>query len=506
MKKLIYRMAAVLCLVAAVVACNESDNYPYKTDFLPVQLPGSAKWSILDVNSGALVAKDAFDVAPSPVIGGMYYVMNEDGTFNFYNVAAPTTPVNKEPYGSVTVFCEDGYAVASKRGGALCVINKQCEVVKELPKEVAQCSMFSRGMAAYQNDLGLWGYIDVKGDTVIPARFATANLFVNDDKAVVIEPDQINDSTTHFSVIDKAGKVIFTANVLDYRPVQPFYIAGVLPVIKKDTIVCLNDKGEEVPTPNKYDAIEKAGYKDFTRTAGGFYIVMGKDGKMGVVDHDNNTLIDLKHERITDLSRERYIVGKDSLWNLIDAKGNDVGNVKFVHAHGGSESVFASRGFIDVNLAAASLMALVNPGSCAGVTRGTTLMDMNSLLGDNAEALVGQNVISIPQGPFIIRYLFDSLIATKADAQSPASFNFDAKVQIVNISLNVMHCGLETEANIISLCESAMGTRGFVLDTDNVFVDDMRQAINMGYRNGVVSLCFYTQRGDVKPLPRTPRK
>ncbi len=502
----------VLCLAAVLVGCgNNSDNYPYKTDYLPVQLAGSTKWSIMDVNTGEIIARDAFTQAPSPVVDGMFYVATDNGTYNYYNVSAPTQAVNSEPYGSVTVYSEDGVAVASKRGGPLCVIDKNCNVVKELPKEVSQCSMFSRGIAAYQNDLGLWGYINTKGDTIVPAKYAQANLFMNDDKAVVVEAHQDNDSTVHYQVVDKKGNVLFTADAREHGIIQPYYVNGVLPVVKNtdkgDTVVCLNGKGEEVPSPVKDpEAVEKAGYKNYNFTAGGVYIVIDKDNKMGVVDRDNNVLVPIKHDRLTDLRRDRYIVGKDSLYNIIDDKGNAVGKTKFAHAHGGTESIYATRGFIDVQLAAASMMAMLGQGTCAGATTGTTLMDMNSLLGDNAEPYVGQNGIAVTQGPFIIRYVFDGPLSSKADANTPASYNLGVRVLMVDISLNLSHCGLDTEAGIVGLIQAAMGTKGFVLEDNGLFVNDMNHVVSLGYDHGVVGLYYFIDRSIAKSLPRNPRK
>lgn len=496
----------MLCVVVALTACNENNSgYPYKTEYLPVQLPNSEKWSILDVNSGELLVKDAYDVAPSPVIDGMFYVMTEDGTYNYYNIDNPQTPVNKEPYGSVTVFSEDGLAVASKRGGSLCVINKQCEVVNELPKEVSQCSMFSRGMAAYQNDLGLWGYIDIKGDTVIAAKYATANLFVNDDLAIVIDEKMVNDTAVSYSVINKKGEVMFNASTTQYQFIQPYFIDGVLPVVKGDTVVCLNSKGEEVPNPNKsYDAVEKADYKNFSRTPGGNFIVLTKDDKMGVVDYNNKVIVKAVHERLTDLSNDRYIVGKDSLYNLIDNKGAPVGSVKFVHAHGGSESIYATRGFIDTNLAAASLLMMVGYNNCAGATTGTTLQDMVGILNPDPASSVGQNGIAMPQGPFIVRFMFDKEMASISN--DIPSYNMDARVVCVDVSLNAVNLALDTEDLIVNKVSGAMGTKGFILRDNNIFVNDLHQAISMGYNRGVVSLCFFMNADDAQSLPREPRK
>ena len=166
--KLFSRIAFAAVVALLMAACSGSETtYQYKTQYLPVQLVGSEKWSILDVNNGEVVAKDAFVNAPSPIVAGMFYVMNEDGSYDYYDVSAPTTPVAGH-FGSVTSFSDDGVAVCSRVGGSLCVIDRKGQVVKELPKEVLQCSMFSRGMAAFQNDNGSWGYINTSGDTIVP--------------------------------------------------------------------------------------------------------------------------------------------------------------------------------------------------------------------------------------------------------------------------------------------------------------------------------------------------
>ena len=68
--KTIKQIAVLCCMVALMVGCKEKSDYPYETEYLPVQLVGSEKWSILDVRSGELVAKDAYDIMPSAVVSG----------------------------------------------------------------------------------------------------------------------------------------------------------------------------------------------------------------------------------------------------------------------------------------------------------------------------------------------------------------------------------------------------------------------------------------------------
>ncbi len=176
--KIISRITFAALAVILLAACNSSDTtYQYKTQYLPVQLTGSEKWSLLDVNTGEVVAKDAFVNAPSPVVAGMFYVMNDEGSYDYYDVSSPSNPVAGH-FGSVTSFSDDGVAVCSRVGEPLCVIDRKGSVVKQLPKDVSQCSMFARGMAAFQNDNGSWGYINTSGDTIVPAIYSLSLIHI----------------------------------------------------------------------------------------------------------------------------------------------------------------------------------------------------------------------------------------------------------------------------------------------------------------------------------------
>ena len=506
-RNLLIRCAALAVVaLTSLVACQRGDNnsYSYKADYLPVQLVGSQKWSILDVNTGEVVVRDAFDEAPSAVVGGMFYVMTPDGLYNYYNVSDTKHPINAEPYGSVTAFGDNGLAVASRRGEALSVIDRTGKVVATLPREVSQCSMFSRGRAAFQNDMGLWGYIDEKGDTVIPARFSNANLFLHADWAVVVPDTQPSDTSALFSVIDLTGKVLFSSDINEHRVIQPVYVDGVLPVVKGDTIVCLDENGKEVANPNgDHSAVDKGGWDDFSRTAGGYFLVV-KGGKMGLVDKNNKQLIAPKWDRLIDVTADRYIAGNDSINRLVDLNGNAVGTAQFAHVHGSMENVYAARGIIDTDMAAAAMAMLLSPEGCAGGTAATTLMDMNRALGPEAAPYVGQNGLLIPQGPLVLNYIFDRPIAS-GDSTTTPTFNYDARLNCVATSLNVMHCGLNTEQEIVNKLSAVLGTRGYVFESEGIFVSEQGPVVALGYEDGIIDMNCYMNRALVKPLARKPR-
>ena len=503
--KLFSRIAFAAVVALLMAACSGSETtYQYKTQYLPVQLVGSEKWSILDVNNGEVVAKDAFVNAPSPIVAGMFYVMNEDGSYDYYDVSAPTTPVAGH-FGSVTSFSDDGVAVCSRVGGSLCVIDRKGQVVKELPKEVLQCSMFSRGMAAFQNDNGSWGYINTSGDTIVPANYSSANMFLYNDYAMVIDENQPNDSTVSFTVINKNGKVMFTANSSEYQPVQPYFINGVLPVVKGDTLVCLNEEGKEVANPiDDSDKVEKAGYADFSRTPSGDYIVI-KDKKTGMVDKNNQPLIPIEHDNLIDINGERLIAVDGDTYHIIDRNGKAVGNVKFSNAHVSEDNPFATRGFIDTDLAAVALMSLFEENSACGANANTTLMDMNGMLGTDARMYAGSNTLVMPQGPYIIQYVFDREVSSANADSTSASFNYDAKVDRVIISLNLNHCPANTEPAIVNKVESRLGTKGFVFARDGIFCSDYLTALTLGYDKGVMNLIYYMHFNESVPQVKNKR-
>ncbi len=499
-------VAFLLTLATLLCACNRDDTggYPYRTRYLPVQLVGSERWSLLDIETGAVLARDSFATAPSAVVNDMFYMRQPDGTYNFYNVNDPMTPVNSEPYGSVTSFGADGLALVSTRGGVLTVVDKQCHTIKSLPKDITQASMMTRGRAAIEDDRGNWGFIDERGEVVVPLEYTVVNAFLHDDATVVFAGEQASDSVMTFNVIDRNGNKLYSESTATYRLMSPYYRDGVLPTIKGDSLVCLDHTGAEVPNPlDNHAAVDSAGYDDFTRTPAGLFLIM-KDGKMGLVDKDNNVMIEPVNDRLFDLTPSRYIAMNDTVCNIVDEHGKPVGDARFVHAHGSVDNVYASRGFIDINLVTASLLTMFGTDGACGVGSGTTVMDMNAIMGDDARALVGRNTITLPQGPCVVQYMFNKDIAS-LQADSTATFNYDARVMAVGIAVNVSHCATDVEETVVQRLSGMMGRKGFVFDRDGIFTTDRSTAVALGYDNGNVNLYYYMNRSYAQPLPRSRR-
>lgn len=526
MKKFLVMMAVVATVMSLVSCSQEKSIYQQETKYLPVLLQGSKKWSILNVETGQLVAKDAFSEAPSPVVDDMFWVFNDNGRIDFYNVADCKNKVNKEVYGSATCF-SDGYAIVSKPGEPLQIIDKECNTVAKLSPSFLTASLFSHGRAVVHTDMDQYGYIDVKGDTVIKANMGYAAGF-NEDNVALVSFSSASDSAKVLSVIDSNGKKLYDLDSEKYQIITPFYRMGVLVVAKKDSLVCLDRNGKEVKNPLETPKkVKDGGYRDRVYAGNGKYMVV-KGDRMGLVDKENNVLIPFEYKFIQNISSTRYVVGKDSVMLLVDDHGKQVGKAKFVDFKPFNSEAQALRGYINMEVTAANLLSFIDEDMVCFAKKGSTLMDLNQLVGVQPAQYVGMKQIDRPLPPLFCSYIFDSEIAslsTSAPAATDslsapslsndtvpalsagpvAEFNYYAKLRGVSMSFLVLECAPGTEEALLKIMSNAMGSKGFKLNPDGTFTSEAGTAVVMGYENGIFKLNYYFNPNEMKPLPRKSR-
>lgn len=498
-------LAAIVALLMCACTSGSKSDYPLETKYLPVKLQGSAKWSILDITTGNVVAKDAFKNTPSSIIGDMFFVQNDSGTYDYYNVANPTKPINNVHYGSVTYFSTDGYAIASAKGGPLQVIDKTGKTVKMLSSEVAEATMFSHGLAVIRTDQGQCGYIKENGDTLFSADLDNAAAFLYEDAAIITR--QMQDSVYDITGIDTRGKELFKLSSAEYGVISPYFCNGVMPLQKGDTIVCIDHTGKEVPNPDAVpDSIKNAKYQNGQLTNGGYYIVV-RNNKVGMVDRNNKVMIPIEYLQVVDLTADRYIVASDSThFSIVDQNGKAVGNCKFDAYQLANTDLAAQRGFIDIDLTAASLMTMFNDSQACGAQKGSTLMDLNGLVGSDPNNYVGYNYVQQQIGAMAIRYFFDRNIASIAEGTMTPQFNLDARISAVSIDYDVHQCADNTESELLHKIQNSLGMLGFVLGDNGVSVSDLGTAVSVGYSGGTFKIAYFMDKADATPLPRNTRK
>ncbi|MBO4722581.1 MAG: hypothetical protein J5629_06580 [Muribaculaceae bacterium] len=524
MKKIFYICTFFVALVA-LCSCGSKDKgvYPFKEEakYLIVRLQGSDKWSIINIENGDVVAKNTISGMPSAVHEDMFYVYdNETARINYYNVNDCSKPVNSEPYCSATSF-NGGYAVACLPGEDLQVIDKNCQTVKKLPPSINSASMFLGDLAIVKDDMGLSGFIDTKGDTVISPHLGLANAFLFDDAALVSE-SQVADTTAVSSlvVIDKKGEKLFDFDSEKYLPINRYFINGTLKVMlaKDQKIVYLDKKGKEtsdtLALPKK---IRDANYRDVKHVGNDRYMVI-KGDRMGLVDNNNDSLISIKYDGIVNLTPSRFIVAQDSVMMIVDEKGKQVGKAKFVDfIDSNNFEEAAGRGYVNPAKVAATMLQLFDKDAVFNVRKGATLMEINQAVGMNPDNYVGATDLTGPLPPVIITYHFDREIASlkaaapsagdsiASTAQSSAQFNYNAVVRGVTLQFPVRECKPGTEEEILQLITQQMGKKGFGINDDGTFTSDDGCVVVMGYEKGVFQLNYYFNASEVKPLPRESR-
>lgn len=498
MMKRLSQLALLLAIVAALGACNKrgNENYPYTTRYLPVVLEGSQKWSILDVESGEVVAENAFKNAPSAIVGDKFNVHNDDGSVDYYNMSDLKHPINKEHFASGTEFSEDGYAVASRKGGNLQVIDGKCNVVADLGDSIVSCSVFARGLAVACGANGKYGYVDTKGKIAIALKYDQCVPFAYDDHAMVAT---VRDTAFFdFSFIDKRGKELFSSNSTMYGPEGTFK-HGVMACQKRDTVVCLNAEGKEVADPAAVPGAVKKDFDQGGREGGGNYIVV-KGDKMGVVDGTGQQILSPKFVDIIDLSTTRFLMSEQQgSYYLADKKGNKVGKAKII-AFNGNTGAVAQIGKVDPASVAYALLQQLS--TVAAMPKETRLSTFYNLLdGVHPERYEGQNAIPTQIGVVA----FAGPIVSKTP-EGNFTFNLQTPVTCVTLGQDVGIYPNDTEQKVIDLMTMNMGKAGFVSMGDNTFAGEAGGAVALGYKDGAIAVYYYLDKSQAKPLPCVARK
>ena len=273
-------LSVIFASLLLLPACG-GDKSDYVTDvaYLTVQLKGSSKWSIVKLETGEVIARDAFESQPSAVVDDMFYLTDSLGGITYYNVSDIKTPINKEKYGSVSYFNE-GRAIVSRPGTSLYIIDKSGAEQAQLSPSLDRATMFTRGRAVVHSDDGRFGFIGTAGDSVTGVKYSYAAQFLYDDAAIVSLSSSPADSLHNITAISLDGKELFSISSDDYRLVSPYFTEGVIPVakVRQDSIVFLDKSGKETDNPTAAPkAVKDANYKDGALTRGGYYLALKGD-------------------------------------------------------------------------------------------------------------------------------------------------------------------------------------------------------------------------------------
>jgi len=214
----------------------------------------------------------------------------------------------------------DGLAAVGNNDGKYGFIDKKGELVIPMRFDVEEdgvTSEFHEGYAVACKN-GKYGYIDKSGKEVIPCKYDEANDF-NDGMALVAVKDK--DNGYLFGYIDTEGKEIIPCR---YCPAGDF-CDGIAIVAKDMKFTIIDKKGNEVAALSQQ--YENATFS-FSEGMARVSRFMDSERKSGYIDVHGKEIIPCIYSGFSNFSEGLALVEKDGIYGFVDKKGNSTFDLK----------------------------------------------------------------------------------------------------------------------------------------------------------------------------------
>lgn len=327
LKQAILAVSCVVITALTLCSCGKKSEYDY--EYLAVKMSKGEGWSIIDKN-GKVVVNDEYpsDATLSAVYDGVYWVQSGN-TYQLFSVDNPKRPIVDEGFTRATDF-HAGRAVVSAPNQPIKVIDTKGKVVATLDKDIKRCYPFSEnGYAVIVSSDNKYGVIDQNGKVTIKPEYAYMEDKFSD--GVVLASKQSGDNK--FSVIDGNGKELGSIDSDKY---------SILGIYSEDKILVMTNDDNR-----RFVVLDKSGNKLFEiKKAGGYiagaevkyvdgYIVFSNDeGRYGIANDKGEDVIRAKYNSIMNLGNGEFAVQKDGKWGIVDADDNVIIDLDYDFAIG----------------------------------------------------------------------------------------------------------------------------------------------------------------------------
>ncbi|MBI2282730.1 MAG: WG repeat-containing protein [Bacteroidetes bacterium] len=283
-------------MVAIAVYEKENEAYRYKWGFLDekgnVAIP-LVYQQVSDFNEGFASVKQ----------NDKYGFINKKGEV--------VVPIKYDA--SAGMFGSDRVAVKLKKKWWLVdTVGKETKI----PHNYKTVSFFADGLAAVENENGLYGYIDINGSEVIPCTYNLTYGFNNDMAEVSIDQHDLASTTLH-GMIDKTGKEI---TPIKYTSIEKFE-QGLAFVTLRDKFGhpignFLNASGKEI-LQGEFDKVGRLhnkwiyAYNSYAKEDQNLYDISGK-------------LLSSQGRYSIEKTTEGYLCKFDEKYGFLDTAGNQL--------------------------------------------------------------------------------------------------------------------------------------------------------------------------------------
>ena len=517
----------LLLLTTTFSGCSVSSVDDLKVDYLAVKNEKGEYWNIVD-SKGNFIVKEEYpeDNEISAILNDVYWVKNADG-YSLYNLNDPKKSVIDKTYEKATLFTNGIASVSNPDENILLIADDGSEVAK-MPDNVYCVYRFSKdGLAIYGDaKKKALGYINTDGDVVLEAKYGIAFGF-NEGLALVVNkadgekeyPDikiiekdgteigsistkkyslpsfgfsdgllsVVNKSTNKIEYLDKKGKIVLIVEKSqvpersDYAMTYAFR-DGYAPFINKDKLCGLiNKKGEVVIRP-KYEVIIPRGETLFAAV---------KDGKWGIIDAEDNTIVDFDYDNVSLFKLgDNFLAQDKEYWHAINSEGKRAFYDEFERFSSTNAEHYSE--FINVKGIINDLVGMINADNFDGIYPGTTAAELAKVFGfksakdyygKNFEAIVNLESSSSVEPKIVYRF-YDKAVEQKTHVERVSDgwwtydktvvdgYAFtDTKIVGVDIEIDLGDTGISSDVLSEKVCD-ALKNKGFVVDESMENADD----------------------------------
>lgn len=478
-------------------------------------------WSILNLETGEILYEDEFANEPSVIVGGIFYVKNQDGEYDIYNLSDVRTPINKNSFYNITEFDKSGYAIASLPGDPLCIIDKSANIIKELDKNIDCASGFSQGYALIKNSEEQWGLIDTKGNTVCKMKYDDIALNLNEGFIIATTTEK-NVKTRH--ILDINGKELFKFNNTVYKDFNGFS-NGYMPVQKEDKILFLNSKGEKAFSVGK----NSSDYLPVNVRVNDDSKVVFIDGdKFGIANTEGNIIVRAKYDELAYVGKDRYIAKKQEKYGIINSKdeitlpfdyeilfdagdvliqkdgknyslinyeGKDVGTANFTEL--GASGGLAKSNYFNADTKAQAVINRLTLDTFWGKSGSYSVYDYSKEHEIYKYLLEGKKTDNAYEDGQELFFTFKGPIASEKYEYfygyrlgGHTEINYNTKISHISMKVDVADYAITAEKDFLKSFNRQMKNKGFTENADGVMIAPNGNSAAVGYSDGTIVITY----------------
>lgn len=311
MKNRLFLFLISIVLVCLFLSCSK-ETKNYTIEYIPYKIDKEDNWGMLKPD-GTPLFKDEFEGTPSVVINGVFTVTDKNGV-SVYTVGEKPKPIKDcENLKSAGIMSE-GVIPIVKKGERIKYIDingkEKFTLMPYKNKEIEEVSSkFYEGLALIRTSENKYGWINNKGKVVIEPKYAGFYVYFSNGVAIMLKKTKDKEGKEKYIkvIIDKSGKEKGKLKE-DIEILIPEYTEKgfVATMGEKESRVVLLDKEAKVTKrfPSKVRYIKEIN-KDI-------YIYKNKEGKWGINNNDDETLVRAKYLSISSLENGTFVAQKDN--------------------------------------------------------------------------------------------------------------------------------------------------------------------------------------------------